>query len=83
METQTSAPTPFPIMVLDDALDYDKDDFAAALKHQNDVTAFLSTDSSSQIVAKSDKKNNLLVRISKVPQKKMFRTSFVSLGESI
>lgn len=83
METQTLTPTPFPIMVLDDSLDYEKDNFSATLKYQYDVSAFLSKNASNQFIAKPDKKNKLLIRLSKGSRKKTFRKSFVCLGESI
>ena len=84
METQTSTPTPFPIMILNDSLDYDKDDYASALKRQNDAATYLRRPSATRVISSQpDKKNKLLVRVRRITRRSTFRKSFVSLGVSI
>mmetsp|Transcript_15475 Transcript_15475/g.39000 ORF Transcript_15475/g.39000 Transcript_15475/m.39000 type:complete len:89 (+) Transcript_15475:125-391(+) len=84
METQTSTPTPFPIMILDDSLDYSKDDYASVLKQQNDFASFLSRRSSLIVSQQFDKKNKMLIRLCRIGgRKKDFRKSLVRRGVTI
>ena len=79
VETLTLTPTPYPIMMLNDSMDYNTDEFVSTLKRENDNATYLNTPVT-QIKFQPDKKNRTLIRLSKLCHRSHFRKSFVTRG---
>lgn len=84
LESLTPTPTPFPIMVRNESLDYRSDQLSSILKQQNH--AFLYGQPSTEISVESDetseRQKRMLVRKWKITRKSQFRRSLVKRGVS-